>query len=100
MRFIKPIDADMIKNPGQIHALMVTMEDNIVMSSAVGEALARARIPLQTLRLGLPDHFQDHATRGQLLADAGLDVQSIVRKIKHIYPRRDCEAQGADVLSD
>ncbi len=102
MRFIKPIDEAMILQVASQHDLLVTLEDNVVMGgagSAVCEVLSKHNILIKTLQLGLPDHYQEHGTREELLADAGLDNTSILEKIKHIYPLRDCDRKSAHVVS-
>ena len=80
----------------------MTLEDNVVMGgagSAVNEFLLSKNISSHVLNLGLPDHFQEHGTREELLSDAGLDATSITAKIKEIYLLRDCEAKSAHVVS-
>lgn len=102
MRFIKPIDEEMIKNIAGSHSLLATVEDNVVMGcaeSAVNEVLAKQQILIPTLNLGLPDHFQEHGSREQLLEETGLDAPSITSKINEIYPLRDCEQKSAHVVS-
>jgi 1-deoxy-D-xylulose-5-phosphate synthase len=51
----------------------------------VGEWLAAQGLPLPLLQLGLPDHFQEHASREQLLAEAGLDATGIEAAIRQRY---------------
>ncbi len=102
MRFIKPIDEGMISRVATSHSLVVTIEDNVVMGgagSAVNEVIAAQQISVKLLNLGLPDQFQEHGSREELLADAGLDSKSIAARIKGIYPLRDCAAKSAHVLS-
>ncbi|MFK7794647.1 MAG: 1-deoxy-D-xylulose-5-phosphate synthase [Gammaproteobacteria bacterium] len=102
MRFIKPIDVAMIARIASTHSLVVTIEDNVAMGgagSAVNEVIATQQSTVKLLNLGLPDHFQEHGSREELLADAGLDSQSIAAKINEIYPHRDCEAKSAHVVS-
>jgi 1-deoxy-D-xylulose-5-phosphate synthase len=102
MRFIKPIDEEMISRIATSYSLVVTIEDNVVMGgagSAVNEVIAAQQIAVKLLNLGLPDHFQEHGSREELLADAGLDSKSIASKISGIYPLRDCEAKSAHVVS-
>ena len=67
--------------------------------SAVNEVIATQQIAVKLLNLGLPDHFQEHGSREELLADAGLDSKSIAAKINGIYPLRDCAAKSAHVVS-
>lgn len=84
MRFVKPIDTDLILKLAETHSLIVTIEENAIAGgagAAVLEFLSEAQCSIQTLCLGLPDLFQDQGTRNQLLSEAGLDSQSILEKI-------------------
>ena len=102
MRFVKPIDEQMILKMAESHSLLVTVEDNAVMGgagSAVNETLAQHQIPVHVLNLGLPDYYQEHGSREELLSEAGLDSNSIISKIHGIYPLRDCAATGPHVVS-
>jgi 1-deoxy-D-xylulose-5-phosphate synthase len=63
----------------------VSVEDNAVMGgagSAVSEFFRRENIPVDLLQLGLPDSFQEHASREQLLAEAGIDSAGILNAIR------------------
>ena len=102
MRFVKPIDKNLIVTISQNHQLIVTLEDNVVMGgagSAVNEVLAECGSQVRVLNLGLPDRHQEHGSREELLEDAGLDNESILTKIKQIYPLRDCATKSAVVVS-
>jgi 1-deoxy-D-xylulose-5-phosphate synthase len=80
MRFVKPLDRALILELAKSHEGFVTLEDNVVMGgagSAVAELLAEHDIQLPILHLGLPDEFQHHASREDLLAEAGLDAAGI-----------------------
>ena len=102
MRFVKPIDKEIIIRMAEAHGLIVTVEDNVVMGgagSAVNEVLAEHQISIPVLNLGLPDYYQEHGSREELLSEAGLDSESIVSRIREIYPLRDCEATGPHVVS-
>ena len=102
MRFVKPIDIEIIIKMAETHRLIVTVEDNVVMGgagSAVNEVLAEHQISIPVLNLGLPDYYQEHGSREELLSEAGLDSESIVSRIRKIYPLRDCEATGPHVVS-
>ena len=84
MRFVKPIDEQLIKQIADHHEFIITVEDNVVMGgagSAVNEALTRHKCNLNIKNLGLPDQFLDHASRDELLVDAGLDADSLLRSI-------------------
>ena len=102
MRFVKPIDKQMILTLAESHSLLVTVEDNVTMGgagSAVNEVLAEHQMPVHVLNLGLPDYYQEHGSREQLLTEAGLDSDSITHRIREIYPLRDCAAPGPHVVS-
>jgi len=85
MRFIKPLDVELVKQLAADHDYLVTVEEGCVMGgagAAVAEALAEAGIvkPLQIL--GLPDKFIDHGDPAKLLASVGLDAAGIAASIK------------------
>jgi 1-deoxy-D-xylulose-5-phosphate synthase len=85
MRFIKPLDVELVKELAQTHAAFVTVEEGAVMGgagSAVAEALAEAGIVKPVLHLGLPDRFIDHGDAGVLLGMCGLDAKGIVASVR------------------
>ncbi|QRM19140.1 1-deoxy-D-xylulose-5-phosphate synthase [Dechloromonas sp. TW-R-39-2] len=85
MRFIKPLDIDLIVELAGNHSLLVSIEENSVIGGAGSEierALAERGIQIPFLQLGLPDRFIDHGEQGQLLAELGLDKNGIVRAIQ------------------
>ncbi|HJR73152.1 MAG TPA: 1-deoxy-D-xylulose-5-phosphate synthase [Luteimonas sp.] len=89
MRFVKPLDRALILELAKTHEGFVTLEDNVVMGgagSAVAELLNEANMPLPILHLGLPDEFQHHASREDLLAEAGLDVAGIRNALLARWP--------------
>jgi 1-deoxy-D-xylulose-5-phosphate synthase len=80
MRFVKPLDAELVKHLAESHDLIVTVEEHQVMGgagSAVCEALAAMRVEKRVLLLGLPDRFIDHGDPAKLLASVGLDAEGI-----------------------
>ncbi len=84
MRFVKPLDTELIGQLASHHTALVTIEENAVAGgagSAVNEWLASQGIQLSVLNLGLPDYFIDHGTRGEVLAEAGLDAASLHQRI-------------------
>ncbi|MGN7918684.1 1-deoxy-D-xylulose-5-phosphate synthase [Lysobacter sp. ESA13C] len=90
MRFVKPLDRALILELAKTHEGFVTLEDNVVAGGAgsgVAELLAAEGIVLPILHLGLPDEFQHHASREQLLAEAGLDAASIRASILRRWPQ-------------
>lgn len=89
MRFIKPLDHDLVMKMAQSHQLLVTVEENTIAGgagSAVSEALAAAGIDMPLLHLGLPDEFPHQGSRESLLADCGLDAEGIRRTIRRAAP--------------
>ncbi|MCP5205694.1 MAG: 1-deoxy-D-xylulose-5-phosphate synthase [Hahellaceae bacterium] len=86
MRFVKPIDTDMISRMAAQHDLIVTLEENAVMGgagSAVMEVLASQGLAKPALLLGLPDKFIHHGKQASLYADCGLDAAGIKESIRH-----------------
>jgi 1-deoxy-D-xylulose-5-phosphate synthase len=91
MRFVKPLDVDLVSRLALEHDALVTIEENVVAGgagSAVGEALAAYGILIPLLQLGLPDAFVDHGDPAQLLAGCGLDVQGIIASINARFGQR------------
>ncbi|MDP1787220.1 1-deoxy-D-xylulose-5-phosphate synthase [Nitrosomonas sp.] len=87
MRFIKPLDDDLVASLAASHDLLVTVEENTVMSgagSAVTESLNSQRICVKVLQLGLPDVFIDQGDPAQMLADCGLDKNGIIQSVRSI----------------
>lgn len=85
MRFVKPLDRELLFRLASAHDLLVTVEENVVMGgagSAVAEALGAGGIATPVLMLGLPDAFVEHGDPQQLLADCGLDAAGIVRAVR------------------
>jgi len=82
MRFVKPIDRELILELAATHELLVTVEEAAVMGgagSAVCETLNAAALAMPVLQLGLPDVFIDHGEQAALLAGIGLDAAGIER---------------------
>ncbi|MEW6646844.1 MAG: 1-deoxy-D-xylulose-5-phosphate synthase [Pseudomonadota bacterium] len=85
MRFIRPLDAELVIELAGRHRLLVTVEDNAVLGgagSAVNECLTAHGIQVEVMNLGLPDRFLEQASREELLADCGLDADGILRAIQ------------------
>jgi len=85
MRFVKPLDQDLIISLAEEHDLLVTLEENAIAGgagSAVTEFLNSQNLIQPVLQLGLPDSFIDHGKHGQLLEEAGLDAEGIRQSIK------------------
>ena len=74
MRFVKPLDVDLVLELAGGHELVVTVEENAIAGgagAAVNEALAKAGLQVPVLNLGLPDTFTEHGTRGEMLKEIG-----------------------------
>ena len=85
MRYVKPLDDDLVATLAAAHELLVTVEENTIMGgagSAVLESLAIHGLPISLLQLGLPDSFIDQGDSSQMLADCGLDKTGIVRSVR------------------
>ncbi|HEY0665383.1 MAG TPA: 1-deoxy-D-xylulose-5-phosphate synthase [Gallionella sp.] len=86
MRFVKPLDADLVLRLARGHDLLVTVEENVVQGgagSAVSECLQQHGVATASLQLGLPDSFIEQGEHGQMLADCGLDAAGLVATIKN-----------------
>jgi len=84
MRFVKPLDVEMITQMAKQHKLLVTVEENVIMGgagSAVNEYLQTKALSTPVLNLGLPDRFLEHGDTATLLAQCGLSVEGIVHAI-------------------
>lgn len=85
MRFVKPLDTDLIDALADGHDLLVTLEENTIAGgagSAVTEYLNQQNRWMPVLQLGLPDVFIDHGKHDQLLSDIGLDAKGIAASIR------------------
>ncbi len=85
MRFIKPLDEQIIEQLAATTSLFVTVEEHAVMAgagSAVNEYLAQAQIVKPILNLGLADVFMHQASHAQMLQQAGLDAKGIEKSVE------------------
>jgi 1-deoxy-D-xylulose-5-phosphate synthase len=85
MRFVKPLDEELVRELADTHEVLVTVEENVISGgagSAVLEALERMRRPVNVLQLGLPDRFVEHGDPPSLITECGLDAAGITRSIK------------------
>ncbi|CAH0156350.1 1-deoxy-D-xylulose-5-phosphate synthase [Massilia sp. Bi118] len=88
MRFVKPLDVELVKRLAKEHDYLVTVEEGCTMGgagSAVAEALAAEGIVKPLLILGLPDAFIDQGDPGVLLASVGLDAHGIGKSIRERF---------------
>jgi 1-deoxy-D-xylulose-5-phosphate synthase len=98
MRWVKPIDADLLVELARTHDAFVTVEEHAVMGgggSACAEALMARGIALPMLQLGLPDRFIDHGDPGLLLKLEGLDAAGIERSIRERFGESPAAASDA-----
>jgi 1-deoxy-D-xylulose-5-phosphate synthase len=85
MRFVKPLDRELVFDLANSHDLLVTIEENVVAGGAgsgVAEVLQEAGIVRPILHLGLPDRFIDHGDPAQLLASIGLSKDGIIAAVR------------------
>ncbi|HEL5573134.1 TPA: 1-deoxy-D-xylulose-5-phosphate synthase [Stenotrophomonas maltophilia] len=90
MRFIKPLDRELVLAVAAQHEGLVTIEDNVVAGGAgsgVGELLNAEGVVRPILHLGLPDSYQHHASREDLLAEAGIDAAGIRAAVLKRWPQ-------------
>jgi 1-deoxy-D-xylulose-5-phosphate synthase len=95
MRFVKPLDAELIRTLANDHDGLVTIEENVVAGGAgsgVAEFLASEKIAVPMLHLGLPDRFIDHGDPAFLLAHVGLDAKGIAASIHARFAQRTPES--------
>ncbi len=85
MRFVKPLDTELVLHLGREHALLVTIEENTIQGgagSAVAECLQQHGMTNALLQLGLPDSFLEQGETGKMLAACGLDATGIVASVR------------------
>ncbi len=104
LRFVKPLDSDLLHEVWSRHQLVVTVEENALMGGCGAGILEWAAAqgdedahPPQVFSLGIPDRFQDHASRGELLGELGLTADGIAATVlAHLQEReRKGRAQSA-----
>lgn len=89
MRFVKPLDEELVLQLAREHSLLVTVEENTVQGgagSAVAECLQQHGMTVPLLHLGLPDAFLEHGEPTQMLANCGLDAAGIAASILSKMP--------------
>jgi 1-deoxy-D-xylulose-5-phosphate synthase len=88
MRFVKPLDTELIKTLADSHELLVTIEENALMGgagSAVSEYLRSIDHDVPVKLMGLPDRFLDHGVHTQMLSACGLDAEGIIHTINQYF---------------
>jgi len=92
MRFVKPLDEELVRRLAAQHDCVITVEENAIAGgagSAVSECLDAAGIVREVHRIGIPDRFVEHGTREDCLAMAGLDAAGLERAIGRLWPARE-----------
>ena len=85
MRFVKPIDRELIVELAREHSLLVSIEENAIIGGAgseVARVLEEIKHSAQFIRMGLPDRFIDHGDQSLLLSEIGLDKEGIIRTVR------------------
>jgi 1-deoxy-D-xylulose-5-phosphate synthase len=91
MRFVKPLDSEMVLQIARSHEAIVTVEEGCVMGgagSAVAECLAENALAVPMLQLGLPDKVLEHGDPQTLLAMCGLDAAGIEASVGQRFGTR------------
>jgi 1-deoxy-D-xylulose-5-phosphate synthase len=87
MRFVKPLDSEILKKYLSTAQWFVTIEDGSIMGgagSAVQEFCSKNGINIKSILFGIPDKFIDHASRNEMLDEAGLSSDKIKSKLKKL----------------
>ncbi|MCZ6879859.1 MAG: 1-deoxy-D-xylulose-5-phosphate synthase, partial [Gammaproteobacteria bacterium] len=89
MRFVKPLDEELILAMAKTHGGIITVEENVIAGgagSAIAELLAAHAVQIPLLHLGIPDAFIEHGSQESCRRDAGLDRESVLSAIRHWWP--------------
>ena len=98
MRFVKPLDAELLASLAPSHRAIITLEENVVAGgagSAVTEWLDAQGLEQPRLLLGLPDRFVGHGSRDSALADAGLDLPTLMARTERWWQIQAARLNGA-----
>lgn len=88
MRFVKPLDVELVLEMARTHEALVTLEEGSIMGgagSAVLESLAAAGLQVPVLQLGLPDRFVEHGDTLRLMHECGLDAEGIEQSVRRRF---------------
>ena len=106
MRWVKPLDTELLLSLAQSHDALVTVEEGALMGgagSAVLEALQDAGINIPVLRLGVPDVFTEHGDPVKIMSSLGLDAAGIEASVRHrfadVLHATDPDAKGLKLVS-
>ena len=87
MRFVKPLDEKLLKKLLKKADVFISIEDGSIMGgagSAVQEFAAEENLHVKSILFGIPDKFIEHASREEMLIEAGLDIKSIKSKLSKV----------------
>ena len=87
MRFVKPLDEKILKKLFNRAEVFISIEDGSVMGgagSAVQEFASKENLNVKSILFGIPDKFIEHASREEMLIEAGLDIESIKSKLSKV----------------
>ena len=87
MRFVKPLDEELLKKLLTKSKVFISIEDGSIMGgagSAVQEFVSKENIDIKSILFGIPDEFIEHASREEMLIDAGLDIKNIKSKLSKV----------------
>ena len=87
MRFVKPLDEELLKKLLTKSKVFISIEDGSIMGgagSAVQEFVSKENIDVKSILFGIPDEFIEHASREEMLIDAGLDIKNIKSKLSKV----------------
>ncbi|ABV88308.1 1-deoxy-D-xylulose-5-phosphate synthase [Shewanella pealeana] len=85
MRFVKPLDVELVKQLAESHDMLVTVEENAIMGGAgsgILELLQTLKLPKPVLLIGLPDEFIKHGAPDEIISELGLDATGIQKQIE------------------
>jgi len=85
MRFVKPLDVELVQQLAASHDVLVTLEENAIMGgagSAVNECVLQHGLKNKVINLGLPDKFVEHGDPKECLALCGLDKAAVLNSIR------------------
>ena len=89
MRFVKPLDEELILAMAKTHGGIITVEENVIAGgagSAIAELLTAHAVQIPLLHLGIPDAFIEHGSQESCRRDAGLDRESVLSAIRRWWP--------------
>ena len=102
MRFVKPLDVDLVKTLASQYEVLITIEENVVAGgagSAINEYLSNQHIKTPVINMGLPDKFIEQGTRDELLGICQLTADDIIQKANQHLNKADCQSDPRRLIS-